>query len=345
MVNISNVPSLSIIDVGHGNSSILFDNEGIVVIDTGPGTALLEFIEEERIDHINYVLVSHADADHISGLIGLISSEIVTIGAVYLNTDSAKESEVWDDLLYTLDNAHIDKKLVFNTSLHTGLSKSISVGRVTIEILAPSMYLAARGPGSTDRSGRKLTSNSISAVIRLIDDNVPIALLPGDIDAVGLSNMLAANADVHARVAIYPHHGGNAGRGKGSNTFATDFTRAVQPQAMLFSIGRDKFQNPKPDVVAAIQKEIPLIHIACTQLSKFCNPNIPGNDGNQLIPLFAEGRESNICCAGTIHIDFSEEFKLHPMNPHQTFIDNHTLTPLCKAPTLQVQSSIEIFKD
>ena len=34
-------PRLFILDVGHGNSAVLVDTEGIVVIDAGPRTALL----------------------------------------------------------------------------------------------------------------------------------------------------------------------------------------------------------------------------------------------------------------------------------------------------------------
>ena len=38
---------------------------------------------------------------------------------------------------------------------------------VAIEILAPSAYLAGKGPKSEDRQGRRITTNSVSAVIKL----------------------------------------------------------------------------------------------------------------------------------------------------------------------------------
>ncbi len=53
--------SISILDVGHGNGAVLVDDNGVVVIDAGPGSALLEFLRHEGIDRINVLLISHAD--------------------------------------------------------------------------------------------------------------------------------------------------------------------------------------------------------------------------------------------------------------------------------------------
>ena len=70
-------PYLAILDVGHGNCAVLTDSKGIVVIDTGPGSALLEYLSEKNIKTIDVVLISHADQDHIGGLIQLLFSKSV----------------------------------------------------------------------------------------------------------------------------------------------------------------------------------------------------------------------------------------------------------------------------
>ena len=64
--------SLAVLDVGHGNSAVLCDQGVVVVIDTGPGSSLLEYLSERSITHINTVLLSHADQDHIGGLVGVL---------------------------------------------------------------------------------------------------------------------------------------------------------------------------------------------------------------------------------------------------------------------------------
>src|SRR5689334_20557252 len=81
---------LAIVDVGHGNCSVLQDSNGTVVIDTGPGTTLLEFLKKEKIEKVDVVLLSHADSDHISGLIQLLACGEFQIGRVRFNSDAAK---------------------------------------------------------------------------------------------------------------------------------------------------------------------------------------------------------------------------------------------------------------
>ena len=54
---------IAILDVGHGNCAVLEDEEGVVVIDAGPGGSLLQYLEDRRIEVIDLVLLSHADQE------------------------------------------------------------------------------------------------------------------------------------------------------------------------------------------------------------------------------------------------------------------------------------------
>ena len=82
------------------------------------------------------------------------------------------------------------------SSLTTKDTGKFDIGPVHVEILAPGPYLALKGPGSADRRNRAITSNSISAVIRLSSGGKPILLLAGDIDQVGFENMLDDSQDL-----------------------------------------------------------------------------------------------------------------------------------------------------
>ena len=42
--------------------------EGVVIVDTGPGSALLEYLVGRGITEVEAVILSHADQDHIGGL-------------------------------------------------------------------------------------------------------------------------------------------------------------------------------------------------------------------------------------------------------------------------------------
>ncbi|MFY9820530.1 MAG: MBL fold metallo-hydrolase [Thermoanaerobaculia bacterium] len=85
---------MTILDVGHGNCAILQDSNGVVVIDAGLGNSLEIYLREQGIRRIDVILISHADQDHLGGLISLLASQAVEIGRVRLNTDSLQGSSI-----------------------------------------------------------------------------------------------------------------------------------------------------------------------------------------------------------------------------------------------------------
>lgn len=313
---------------------MLEDTDGVVVIDAGPGTALLEFLAQEGIDRVDIVLISHADRDHIEGLIALIASEKFEIGVVRVNSDALKASKLWDDLLYTLNKAHLAEHLDLNTALTIADSGTFDQGDVHIEIVAPNMYMAGKGPGSKDRSGRRLTTNSISAVIRLVNTGGPIAIFTGDLDNVGLDNLIEDQLDCTAPILIFPHHGGKAGSADMA-VFTRNLVALTQPQTVIFSIRRGgKYNNPQPDIVTAVRESIPNVRVGCTQLSGRCAAALPTAAPGHLTAKFAQGRQANGCCGGTfvIEIDQSGHTILPATQEHQAFISAHAETALCQAP-------------
>ena len=323
--------SLAILDVGHGNSAVLVNSEGVVVIDTGLGSSLLEYLSESGITRIDAIVLSHADDDHIGGLVQVLSSRMFHIKSVHLNTDSAKGSRRWDDLLYELDQADLKGELDFKTSLTRDSGENFHLGDVQFEILGPSKYLAARGPGSTDRRGRKLTSNSVSAVMRLLKKGYPIALLPGDLDHIGLDDLRTSGVNADAPIVVFPHHGGRTGS-RDMAAFAKEFCEITSPNLVIFSIGRGRHGTPRPEIVAAVREELSDVWIACTQLSEHCAAGLPSSSPNHLSNAFAQGRQGRKCCAGTILIDIDDINTVVPdRSDHQAFITNAAPMALCRS--------------
>lgn len=324
------VRTLAILDVGHGNCTILRDTSGTVVIDAGPGSGLLEYLAEQRITRLELVLLSHADMDHIGGVAQLLAAKTVSIGRVCLNTDSAKGSDLWDDLLYELDQADNRGELKFEVALARDDSGRFDQGEVHVEILGPSKYLAGRGPGSTDRQGRPLTSNAVSAVIRLSQKGVPIAVLPGDLDEVGLDDLLAHGVDAKAPLVVFPHHGGKGGAGD-QTAFVQKLCAAIAPSTVVFSVGRGHQKHPLPALILALRKNIKTVRIVCTQLNEHCANKIPAADPTHLANVFARGREARHCCGGTILIALNTPTKLMPDGgAHTNFINSDAPTALCR---------------
>ncbi len=287
-----NIPSLYVLDVGNGNSSVLVDTEGTIVIDAGPKTGLLDFLTSNEIYEIDVLLLSHADLDHIGGAIALILSDEIKVKKVYLNPDSTKSSAIWDDLVYALYNSHNREELLFETSLTTGLSGKLNQGRVNVEVLAPNQYIVAKGPGNKDNKGRKLTSNSISVVIRLSLEDKPFALLPGDIDHVGLANLFEDHPNMQAWLLVFPHHGGRSGAGD-IIKFTHLLCEMVQPMTIIFSIRENIKEFPNIDVIESITQTLDKVSMFTTRSSETFAEFIKGTSS-----------EFHSDCVGNISLDF-----------------------------------------
>lgn len=321
---------LVILDVGHGNCAVLHSQGSVCVIDAGPGTTLLEYLDAEQIAAVDLVLLSHADQDHIGGLLGLLTSGTVTVKQVFLNTDSEKRTRVWETLVAELGRHWEDGTTFFQPSL-SAQQPAFTVGKATVEVLGPSPTMAALGPGQKMPSGERITSNAVSAVLRVSYDGKPVGLLAADMDAVGLSDIVtrATPPSMRSPLIVFPHHGG--GTGTNATSFTRDLIAAVQPDTVAFSVGRGRFNNPQPEIVQTVRSTRPNARIVCTQLASHCSSSTPSKAPNHLAPTFANGRRKNFCCAGSLVVEFGRRrLTLFPdQRQHIEFIKAHASSPMC----------------
>ena len=325
-------PKLTILDVGHGQCVVLQDATGTVIFDAGSGATLLEFLHDSAITEIDAVIISHADADHLSGLLSLLTAETVQVRQVFLNSDATKDSDIWEDLRYAVEDATLRAATNVTVGVTTTTSaQEFTRGDLEIEIIYPGPALAMAGPGGSDLKGRKLTSNSMSVVARVSYQSTSRMLLTGDLDAVGLENLLEDLPSLRSDVLVFPHHGGRPSRADSAD-FASTLSHAVKPNMIIFSIGRGKYQTPRPEVVAGIRSALPEVTIACTQLSANCAASIPPAPPTHLASIAARGRVNHSCCAGSIRMILdSDAIRYMPaFQDHQSFISAHAPSALCR---------------
>jgi competence protein ComEC len=326
------LPELIILDVGHGNCAILRDTNGVIIIDCPQGVTLIETLENLSIKEISHILISHADADHIAGIINLLSNETIKINNVHLNPDLSRETEIWRDLLIALKDARLRLGTVVYTELTTRKTGEFEVGQVLVEILAPTPELALVGGVGRTVDERRLNPNSTSAVVGLVHDSHRVAILGADIDRVGLDQLLNERSELKADILVFPHHGGRPG-GADGRTFAQQLCDLVKPNLVIFSIGRGKFENPREEIVEGVVTSVPKAHILCTQLSRNCADSVPDSEPPHLnaLPARGRGRTSNSCCGGTVSIKIAGNKTTYAAGiaAHQQFI-NRLSHPLCR---------------
>lgn len=323
-------PYIAILDVGHGSSTVLRDGEFIVVIDCGAkSSGLKEFLNQEGITKISKVFISHADADHIGALVGIISTGEFEIDEVLFNSDGSKGTDAWEDFAYVCDEQHE----CGDTKFTPGIAKKtqrIQCGSIELEIMSPTPYLVAKGVGGKDRHGRTINSNSISASFKVIWKDDVYVFLSGDIDQIGLDEMLMHDVDLRSPILVFPHHGGKSGSAS-PVPFTELLCDIVKPQTVVFSIGRSsKFDNPRPEIVDSVKRKIKDVRISCTQLSKHCMKKLAFGSLDHLADVYSRGRDNHFSCSGTFIIELGHNvLHLPEVGLHQTFIKAATLTPLC----------------
>jgi len=321
---------ISIIDVGHGNSTVLHDNDETIVIDCGShGAGLLQFLQDRNIKEIKRVYLSHADQDHIGGLMSLLASDDIKVNEVYLNSDGLKNTKLWNDLITILHDKSRFQKITFEVSIHDEVP-TVCAGDIHIMPTGPSKYLVAKGSGNTDRKNRKITSNSISSSFLVMYKDQPLVFLSGDIDQISLDEINYNGKIIKAAVLVFPHHGGKIEEGD-VVAFTNELIAATQPSTVIFSIGRRKFLNPRPEVITAVKGSGLAVRIACTQLSKHCCADLPVENSAHLHAYYAKGKHLKECCGGTYVINLDNGIEEFPIfQSHQDFITATTLTALCR---------------
>lgn len=320
----------AILDVGHGNAAVLSEGSRAIVIDAGPGTGLLEYLTERGIDTVDTVLISHADSDHLKGLVGLLGHDRIKIGCVYVNSDAEKESRQWKALVFDLDERAREGEIAFKVGLQEGMTFELTAD-ASIEVLAPRPALAALGPGSTDANGQRIRTNTISAVARATLPDGATVLLAGDVDDLGLTHLLAHATKMSSDVLVFPHHGGKvdpAADADRNEAFANALVSAVQPTTIVFSMGRNTHENPRPEIVRASMSAATDARVMCTQLSRNCAAVVEDPTFDHLAPVFAAGRRNNRCCAGTVTLT---ENGIRPsLEAHVDFIRRNAPGALCQ---------------
>lgn len=216
---------VTVLDVGQGDA-ILIETPGgrDVLIDGGPGRAVLRGLGREmawRDRSIDLVVVTHAQADHATGLLDVLDRyDVRRIVAGPRADNSFVEREL--TRAASGEGAAIER-FAAGTSFDLG-------GGVRLDVLSP--------PAGADGA----SGNDGSIVLRLVWRDVSF-LLTGDIEANAEEALVESGVDLRATVLKIAHHG--------SRTSSTaTFLDAVRPPVAVISSGaKNRFGHPSPDVV------------------------------------------------------------------------------------------------
>lgn len=307
-------PSCFVLDVGHGNAAVISGSTGVVIVDGGSGAGLINFLERCGISRIRSVLVSHADADHISGIISLLSRCLsdpsFEIESIHLNPDPRK-SDLFSDMIGMLYKLDKDSRAKWVTSIGTDSPEPIDLGDCVVEVIAPSKIFRARGIGGKAPDEKKSTANSLSAVVRVTHKGRPWILLPGDLDRLGMKALLDDGQTTQSPVIVFPHHGGNGGTEQETVELVREIHKHCGHHSVIFSSRNEDPRFPNRVVAESL--------IACTPIpTVYCIGNSPTfDDISKSVEMALHNMTGTLVIKG---IDEDGGLSIAPLHPTEQLV-------------------------
>lgn len=208
------------IDVGQGDSALVSCDGHHMLIDGGPPRSsqrVYTVLKNEGVNHLDAVIATHADADHIGGISAALNAASTDV--CYCSVTES-DTKTFESMKKYLDRQGI----------------GITVPRIPTTFDLGSAKVSLIGPVRTFKE-----DNNNSIVCR-IDYGASSFLFMGDAELKAERAMMQAGVDVHADMVKIGHHGSHNSTGLG-------FLRKVDPTYAIISVGADNDYGHPTDAV------------------------------------------------------------------------------------------------
>ncbi len=241
---------IDFLDVGQGDSALItFPNGETMLVDGGGklnfdnndssdyqteeteafepdapsiGEAVVsKFLWNKGYSHVDYIVATHSDADHMQGLIDVANN--FSIGTAYFGRTPFQDPE-FEKFKTTLERKSITSTIVSRGDV-------INFGEAKVEVLYP----------NPDNSFQAISDNNHSIVLRISLGNRKF-LLTGDIEKE-TETLLVSNTNLEADVVKVAHHGSRT-------SSILEFISATKAAYAIIPVGRSSlFGHPHREVV------------------------------------------------------------------------------------------------
>lgn len=225
-------PNLKVtfISVGQGDSALiefpygkrmLIDGGGFYNADFDVGERIIApFLWKNKIDRIDYIVLSHPQRDHMMGL--KFIAERFRVKEFRWNGDVSANKD-YEEFMKSIDKNNI-KKFISDSD-----TPPLNINGAIVEFLSP--------PKES-----RLDTNNNSLVVKLKYKDVSF-LFTGDIEDIGEAILLKAGDKIKSAVLKVPHHGSRT-------SSQMDFLKAANPEFAVISVGHSNpFGFPHPEIL------------------------------------------------------------------------------------------------
>lgn len=198
------------LDVGQG-LAVLAKSDGHALLydggDRDTSSFVVAYLKQHEVTHLDYLISSHYDSDHLSGLIGVLHTTEVdmVIGADYVH-----ESKTYTSFMNAVGAVGL-------TVSHPASGSEYLLGKSYFTVYSP------------DETAEEPNNNSV--VIRIVNGKNSF-LLTGDAELEEEEALCSSGLDLYSDVLCAGHHGS-------SNATGSLLLASVQPRWAIISVGAD----------------------------------------------------------------------------------------------------------
>ena len=215
------------IDVGQGDSILIQQGDRFMLIDAGDNQyeqTVVNYLKQNNVSKLDYVIGTHPHADHIGGLDAVINAfdvEKIIMPSIIRTT------KTFEDVIVAIKN----KGLKITTP---NAGDTYTLGNAKFTIVAPN-------------SSSYDNLNNYSVVLNLKHGSNSF-LFTGDAEDVSENEILNKNYDIKADVLKVGHHGSNT-------STSAEFLKAVNPKYAVIQVEKDnKYGHPHAEVIERLQQ-------------------------------------------------------------------------------------------
>lgn len=213
------------IDVGQGDASLILCDGHSMLIDGGRANQsdkIYTVLKEKGITHLDYIIATHPDDDHVGGLAGALN--YATVG-VALSPVTSDDSKSFEDFKKYLDKQDTDITI-------PTVGEKFSLGDSTIEVLGPTEIVDS--------------DNNNSIVLKVIHGDNSL-LFPGDAESKEENDIINSDANLKSSVLKIGHHGS-------SYSTSEEWLNTVNPAVAIISCGAEnEYGHPTEELLERLK--------------------------------------------------------------------------------------------